>query len=275
MDLCLMKKIAALPIFIFLQVANYAFSQNADSTGFSKATTITPSKTDSIKKLFYLKDAVTITNKGISYIPIFSLGKPAVLFDLSMGNGKLFFEPQLRFSLIGEPWSFLYPVRYKIKSAGKFQMSAGVNPLMNFKNVMHSVNGALTTDLVSRRYLGGEFRSAYFITKNLSVGAYYLYFHGVSEYTFKNTHFTSVNTSFSNIQLGSKFFAKINAQVYYLNQDGLEGFYFNPVLTLLKRSFPFSIQTIMNTIIHTDIPGSEKFIWNASLIYSFNKTFKK
>jgi len=268
-----MKKALILLGLNFVLLSNYSFSQEA-----GKVLTVDSTysqKTDTAKKEFYIKGAATITNKGISYIPNFSLGKPAVILDLSMANKKLAFDPQLRFSVNGEPWAFLFSVRYKIKSTGKFQMSVGLNPLFNFKNVTYTVNGVSTTELVNRRYLGGEFRPTYFVTKNISVGAYYLYFRGMSDQTLKNTNFVSVNAQFSNIRLVWGCFAKINAQFYYLNQDWFDGFYFNPTLTLLKKKFPFSLQTIMNTVIDTNIPGSEKFIWNVSLIYSFNKTYIK
>jgi hypothetical protein len=257
-----MKKSIVSQVIILLLFTNYSFSQQTNS-----------SQTDSTTKNFYLKGAVTITNKGISYIPNLSLGKPAIIFDLSMANEKLSFDPQLRFSLMGEPWAFLFPVRYKIKSTGKFQLTAGLCPLMNFKPVTYTFKGASVTELANRRYVGGEFKPNYFFTKSISVGATYLYFSGVSNRAVKNTHFVSLNTNFSNIKLGSKFFVKFNPQVYYLYQDRKEGFYLNAVITLLKRDFPLSIQTNMNAVIQTTIPGSEDFIWNVSAIYNFNRTY--
>ncbi len=268
-----MKKIIVLLAVLFMILSKYSFSQNTDSTSVQKVSDKSSPKIDSTKKEFYLKGAVTITNKGISYIPNFLLGKPACIFDLSLGNKKLSFEPQLRFALNGEPWAFLFSARYKIKSTGKFQMSVGVNPLLNFKNVTYTVSGVQYTELVNRRYLGGEFKPTYFITKNISAGVHYLYFAGVSDRTVKNTNFIGVNANFSNIKLVWGLFTRINAQLYYLSQDDFGGYYFNPSLTLSKKNFPLSVQTIMNTIIDTDIPGSEKFIWNVSLIYSFNKIY--
>ncbi len=278
-----MKKIKLLLALYLIILPFCSFSQNADSTILHKTDTITPKrietkpspKADTTRKELFLKGGATVTNKGISYIPNFSLGKPAVIFDLSLANKRFSFEPQLRFALNSEPWSFLFSVRYKIKAKGKFQMSVGVNPLMNFKNITYLVNGVSTTDLVNRRYLGGEFRPTYFITKTISVSAYYLYFRGISERTLQNTHFASVITQLANIKLGKQFFAKFTAQFYYLNQDGLSGFYYNPTLTLSKRNFPIAIQTIMNGIIDTDIPGSQNFIWNASIIYSINNTYSR
>jgi len=50
---------------------------------------------DSTKTINHFGGAVTVTNNGISLLPTFSLGKPAVMFDMSAGNRKLSFEPQL------------------------------------------------------------------------------------------------------------------------------------------------------------------------------------
>jgi hypothetical protein len=268
-----MEKITVLPfsIFFFL-LPNFSFSQNANKANSPKADSINIQKVDSTKKDFYLKATVNLTNKGISYIPNFSIGKPAIIVDFSMGGRRLFFEPQFRFSLNGEPWAFLFPLRYKILN-GKFQLIAAVNPLMNFKNVTYVVDGVSTTDLVNRRYLGGELKPNYFISKNISVGASYLYFLGVSRGALKNTNFASINANFSHIKFGAGFFTKINMQIYYLNQDGKDGFYFSPTVILLKNNFPLSIQSIMNAAIRSNIPGSQKFIWNISLIYSFNKAY--
>lgn len=50
---------------------------------------------------------VSVTNNGISIVPALSLDKPATIFNLSVGN-RFRFEPEFRFSMEGEPWSFLF-----------------------------------------------------------------------------------------------------------------------------------------------------------------------
>jgi hypothetical protein len=265
-----MRRVNILFVLAYMILFTRSFSQEVRR---SDGGSIGVPKTDSAKKDFYLKGVVTITNKGISYIPNFSLGKPAIMFDLNLGNGKLFFEPQLRFALTSEPWAFLFPVRYKINPKGKFQISTGVNPLMNFKNLTYTVNGVSKTDLVNRRYLGGEFRPSYFFTKSFSIGANYLYFLGVSTGAVQHTHFVSVTANFTEVKFGKMFFAKLHTQFYYLDQGGLEGIYFNPAITLLRRKFPFSIQSIANITINSNIPGSEDLLWNVSLIYSISKAY--
>ena len=191
-------------------------------------------KTDSTKNIFQLKGAVTVTNKGISLIPTFTLGKPAVLFDLSMGKKKLFFEPQLKFSLKGKPWAFLFWWRYKLITDKKFSLTIGAHPAINFRTDSFFINGTQRATIVARRYLAGELVPNYFISKNVSVGLYYLYGRGLDQGTIKNGHFLTINANFSHIKLGNKFFARFIPQIYYLNQDGKDGFYYTTSLTLVK-----------------------------------------
>lgn len=50
----------------------------------------------------------SVTNNGISLIPSFSLGDPALIFDLKFKKGRLSFEPDMRFALEGKPWTFIF-----------------------------------------------------------------------------------------------------------------------------------------------------------------------
>lgn len=268
-----MKMNILILVFAFLQLTNHSFSQKADSQNSPTVFIVNSSKIDSQKNNFQLKEAITITNNGIAYIPSFSLQKPAIIIDLSLGDGKLSLEPSLRFAFNFQPWGFLFPVRYKIKSAGKFRITAGVVPGLAFKNVTLIDNGISTTGSVSASYLGGDLRPDFFISENISVGAYYYYLHGVSDGTLRNINLVSANVNFLKIKLGGGLFAKFTPQCYYLSQDKFSGFYFNHIIALLKRNSPFSLQALMTSTIHTDIPGSDKIIWNVSVIYSINKTY--
>src|SRR5215203_1775900 len=76
-------------LFPFFFLVQFSFSQ----------------KTDSTKKLNHFGAGVSVTNYGIAFVPAFSLGKPAVIFDMSVGR-RLSFDPQFRFALRSEPfWS--------------------------------------------------------------------------------------------------------------------------------------------------------------------------
>lgn len=246
-------------VFVFSIFTHFAFSQKVDST----------------KTIKRFGGAVTITNNGISLLPTFSLGKPAVMFDMSVGNQKLSFEPQFRFSLEGKPWAFLFWWRYKLLQTEKFKINVGAHPAIAFRTIPISINGDTNETIVAQLYLAGEFSPNYFITKNISIGMYYLYSHGFEEGATKNTHFVTINSNFTNIKLSDQFFMKFNPQVYYLRMDERDGYYVTATLTLAKRNFPLSLQSILNQTIETNIPAKSDFVWNVSLIYSFNKEYVK
>ena len=69
---------------------------------------------------------INLTNNGFSFIPLFSLGKPATTVNLSVGGKRLSFDPQFRFDLDGmRPWSFLFIWHYKLIKKERFQLRLG------------------------------------------------------------------------------------------------------------------------------------------------------
>ena len=240
-----MQKITGSLVVTFLLLTHFSFAQ----------------QTDSIKSSYQFKGAVTLTNKGISFIPSFSLGKPAAIFDLSMGKKKLFFEPQLRFSLAGKPWSFLFWWRYKLVSKNKVAVTLGAHPALNFRTDSFLVDGNKKAFITSRRYLAGELAPNYFVSQNISVGLYYLYSRGLDYGTTRITHFLTINSNISNINIGSRLYARVTPQVYYLKQDTKDGFFVTAAVTLLHKKIPLSVQSIVNKKIRSAIPGSKGFLW--------------
>lgn len=111
------------------------------------------------------------------------------------------------------------------------------------------------------------------LTKNISIGIYYLYSHGLDAGTIGNTNFVTLGANFSNIKLSRQFFLKL-LQFYYLKLDEKDGFYFTSTITLSKKNFPLSISAIVNKVIETDIAGKD-LVWNLSLLTPFTKNMLK
>lgn len=227
---------------------------------------------DSAKKITHFGGTITATQNGISLIPSFSLGRPAVMFDLNVGSKKLTFEPFFRFGMNGKPWSFIFWWRYKFINNSRFRMSVGVHPSYVFRTVSMNNNGTAVDINRADRYAAMDLTPSVVVSKNTTIGVYYLYSHGLDKTSVQNTHFITLNANFSHLKLAGKVYAKFNPQLYYLNMAGTDGFYATHSLSLAHEKFPLSIQTIMNKAIRTNIPG-RSFVWNASLIYSFNKNY--
>lgn len=243
--------------FILVSTALSCFSQTQDSS----------------KTFHHFSGAASVTNNGISLVPSFSLGRPATLLLMSLGGERFSIDPDIRFALDGKPWTFLFWARYKLFNEGRFRMNTGAHLGMNFRTSLLPVNAAPTETIVLRRYLAGELAPNYFLAKNISIGAYYLYSRGIDKGAVKNTHFITLNSNFSHIPITQQFYLRVNPQLFYLYQDGNTGHYFTSVFTVAKNNFPLSISSIINKSIRTNIPGSKDFIWNMSLIYSFNRNY--
>lgn len=249
-----MKKL--LLIAIVLHLAHTAFCQRAD-------TLQTPS---------FFSGIVTATNNGISLLPNFSLNKPAALFDLSMGKGRLSFDPMFRFSMEGKPWTFIFWGRYKLINRPKFKMSIGAHPSFVFRTITATVNGGANDYLTAQRYFAWEAAPTYPINKKTSVGIYYLGSHGLTKDLTQYTTFLAARAILSNIELPKRFKLTLIPQFYYLKQDTKAGTYLNATVILSKKNSPFSISAIASKAMNTTIPG-KNLIWNIGLNYNFNKQY--
>lgn len=224
------------------------------------------------KPLPYFAGTVGVNNNGISIVPSFSLGKPAVQFILTMGKNRFSIDPDLRFSLAGKPWSFLFWGRYQWIRREKFKFSTGAHLGLNYKTSVFPINGDTSAYTVARRYLAGEFFPRFALTKKITVGTYYLYSHGLDAGTIRNTHFITLFTHFSNLNLSKKYFLSLSPQLYYLKLDQNDGYYLTSSFTIGRKNFPLSISAILNKVIKTHIAG-KNLVWNVSLVYSFHKNY--
>lgn len=219
------------------------------------------------------RGTASITHNGVSLVPSFSLGDPALLFDLKFTKGKLSFEPDMRFSLEGKPWTMLFWFRYKAIEKEKFSLRVGAHPGLNFRTVNVIRNGQNEELIESRRYLGAEIVPTYEVTNKFSVGMYYLYARGFDEGV-KETNFLVLNAFFSQIPLSKTLYMNVKPQVYYLTSDKLTGYYTSAFLTLAKRNCPFSLTGVVNKGLSTQILPDDDFTWSVLLNYSFPSSGK-
>lgn len=247
--------VPALPLSLLLitstSLAGPAFSQAVDST---RSRTV-------------VDGLLTVTNKGISTIPSITLGKPAAILNVSIARSGFAFEPELKYGLNGKPWSFIFWGRYRL-DRDNFHLTIGEHPSVNFKTITVSINQTQTEVIEARRYLAGELYPSYSISRNVGVGAYYLYSHGFEADVAKNTNFLALRTTLSSVPRSTGYFVRFVPQVYYLKQDARDGTYGNCILTFGKANLPLSIGSQVNKTFRTSIMEGDDFIWNVSLSYA-------
>lgn len=227
---------------------------------------------DSIKPINHFNGVITVTNKGISTIPNLTLGKPAAIFAFSIGR-KFSAEPEIRMALEGKPWMIIFWRRYEIINNDRFFVKVRTNQTVTFKDFSDTTSSGINTYMLGQRTLTSDLTANYYITKNITIGPYYMYIYGVEKNVIKNTHYIALKAGFSNIRLSENFLFRISPQLYYLKMDKNDGFYFNSGFNLSRRNFPLSISALMSKSIKTEIPVGREFLWNISLVYTFNRNY--
>lgn len=235
-----------------------AFAQMVD-------TTQTPS---------FFSGQITATNNGISLIPNFSLNKPAALFDLSIGKGRLSFDPMFRFGLDGKPWTFVFWFRYKLIASKKFSMGIGAHPAFLFRAETAIVNGISKELTTTQRYVAWEASPTYRLNKKVGLGLYYLGSHGLTKDLIQYGHFVALKAIISNLKLTNQLNLSLVPQFYYLKQDQAAGTYFNASLGLAKTHFPVSVSANISKTINSEIKGKD-FLWSVGLVYNINNQYYK
>lgn len=251
-------QVIILGLLIFSSITT--FSQESDST-----------------KSFHFDGNVSVSNNGFSFIPTFNLGKPAAIATLSIGGDRFSFDPQFRFDLDGlKPWSFIFIWRYKVIKNDRWLVRAGLHlPAIAFRTREVYRGGVMTEELYAQRFFTPELTTSFKVSSHLSIGTYYIYGRGLEkEGQSKNTHFISLQFGIREIRLSKEIFLNWNPEIYYMNIDGSDGVYVAQNLTLAHKKLPFSISSMLNKGIKTNI-NSGDLDWNVSLIYSFKNELKK
>lgn len=222
---------------------------------------------------FFFKTSLSVTNNGFSIIPAFTLGKPAALLDMGIGNRRLSFEPQFRYALEGRPWSFVFIYRYKAIIKPKFNVSLGGHiPGLNYITRAITVNGVTENFSVARRFLAAEVIANYRLSERVWVGLYYLHGFGFQYDSPRNSDYLSFRASLPKLHIGKRILLDVAPQVFYLGLDGSNGYYVNATTTLSIKNFPISISSIVNKAVQSDIAAKD-FDWNVSLVYNVDRRY--
>jgi len=236
---------------------------------FSLTRTVFSQGNDPMDDNLDVSGAVSITNQGISIVPALSLGKPAALYNFSVGK-RFRFEPELNFAMEGDPWSFLLWLRYDLLENEKFSLTAGVHPGYSFRKVpaltVEAENSEEITEVL--KYLAGDLSTRYSITNNVDTGVYYLQGHGLETAEPDQIHYLSLYTSFSDILLFSRLYLDFSPEIYYLKIDEIDGIYAASGITLGIKDIPITVSSTINKIIESKIENDDP-LWNISLNYSF------
>ncbi len=232
------------------------FAQNEDSTR--------------LNKFFKFSGDISITNNGISLIPSFALGKPALLAFFAAKKGRFSYEPQSGFSLEAKPWFTSHWLRYKLVHQSRVDLNVGTSFSAAFFSSSIVSNGVVREAILAERFINLELMPVYKVSEKSSVSLMYWYgFNVGKEANTERLHFLTLNGNFFNISLGKSWQGRLIPQVFYLFQDGRKGVYFSNSIGIAHYKLPLWLSSQINQPIHTNIEPNLGFLWNVMLTYSF------
>ncbi len=223
---------------------------------------------DSLKQKEPLKATanIQITNNGISLFPNLSLGKPATIINVAVGKKNIFFEPELRWRLNGDPWSYIFWLRFRPKRTEHFSWHVGAHPSYIISEKPISINGQTTNRWIASRFLASEIVPVWHYSPKFSVGLHMLASKGLDPYGVQKSTYISLQPRFPHIDLSHKFYLGFFPQLFHLTLDDNEGTYYSHMLSINKDNFPLYISTVFTYKIKSTIAG-DTFVWSFGLNY--------
>lgn len=241
------RRTAALAIALGASLAHTGAAQTGDALG---APTVA--------------GAITVTNKGISTVPTFTLGRPAVTFDIFIRHRRFGVDPQIRYALDGVPWAFLFWLRYRAVHTGRFDLLLGAHPAVNFRESSVAIAGETREVIIARRFLASEVQPTWTVARDVSVGAYWLYSRALESDLARHNNFVTLRARHANLLRSRRLAAQLLVQPYYLRQDDRDGTYVNSALTLGRTGWPLSLGASLTAPLRTNVPRGDETLWNVS-----------
>jgi hypothetical protein len=220
-------------------------------------------KADSSKTRLQAAASVSLNSNGISSIPAFSLGKPAIIASIALTKNRLSYEPLLAFGFDLRPWFIDNWLRYKIINKPKLEFRTGVC----ISTFFSEYEGKDESIWQSQRYNVFELTWIYKILPNSSLTFAYWHDRGQDKGTLRG-HFFNLVGERSEINVGKNVLLFAALQVFYINYDGNnDGIFLSPKISTSLKNVPFSVFFQGIQALDSNISPFPGFKWNLGLSY--------
>jgi len=210
--------------------------------------------------------AFSINSNGISSIPAFSLGDPAIMVAVGLAKGRFSFDPVLAYDLEMKPWFFDSWVHYLIVDKPAFKLRTGINFSMYFSDLLLPEDEIV---LQGQRYWAFELAGIYNINPKTSLTVLVWNDRGQDPGTITGIY-TSLAIDRSEIPVGKRVLLAGSLQIFNIAYDGNnDGLFISPRIAGSIRKVPVSLFFQAIQPITTNISPYPGFKWNIGASYSF------
>lgn len=208
--------------------------------------------------------SLSFNTNGLASIPVFSLGKPALIAGVNISKGRFSYDPVLAYSFEMKPWFIDNWLHYKIIQNPKFELKAGVN-FSTFCSGF-AVNG--DEIIKAERYFAFSISPSFRLSTVSSLTFDYWSDNGQEKNSISG-HYIGLAYDRSEINVGKKLQFSLNLMLFQLLYEGdNDGLFVSPTVTASIRKFPVSIFFQATQSVSSNIPDLQNFRWNAGVRYN-------
>ena len=220
---------------------------------------------DTIADKVKINGNIQVTNNGISFVPAFSLGKPAAITMLYITSNRFYYYPEFDFGLNAKPWSIGNRIGYNFIMKGKFNMALGTGLGLYFNRRDSLINNE---EFQLQRYTMAELNFGYNFSATRRIQAFIFYSTALDKVGIKSGEMVMLNFIFDRLMLWKGSYLSIVPTVVWLkNTAPFNGVFVSQVtsfhLVRFKPNLSFQTTLPVYTEPHSD------FIWNVGLNFPF------
>ena len=231
---------------------------------FISAISYSAEPADSSKKKLKASATFSLNSDGISSIPAFSLGKPAVMASVSLAKNRFSYDPTLAYGLDFKGWFIDSWLHYRLIDKPHFEFRPG----FNFSTFFSDYKLQDITIREAQRYFTFEFTGIYKFSPNTSLTIGYWNDRGQEKGTLIG-HFFNLVGQRSDIKLGKNVMLTVDFQIFYIDYEGdNDGLFLSPKVSAALRNKPFAIFFQPIQALESNITPYPGFRWNLGLAYS-------
>ncbi len=218
------------------------------------------------KPLVHAYGNIQLTNNGVAPVPVFALGRPAVIANTYIRKGRFYFNNDLMFGLDAKPWTINNRAGFFVVDNEKLSLHIATDLSLFFLQRDPNVNNHEEYQL--QRYWGNEVNGEYRIKPDRKIQFSFWHTITMDNIGIAREEFFNVAYSIENIPIGRNFLFGFRPNALYIyDHQMLEGVYVGQTSTIQYRKWGFNafLQTMwpVHTIPH--VP----FIWNTGLNIPF------
>lgn len=224
---------------------------------------------DTTKVSTVFSGSIQLTNNGISLVPAFSLGDPALVAFFEAKRKRFSYCPQFSFDSEGKPWYMNQWLRYQVIDKRKISYRSSISYSFLYKPTEEIIDGNTVPIIKTDRNILFEQLLVKGLTSKTVLVFAHLYGLSVEKGGIK-LNLVTLATSTKGISLSKKVAMDVSPSIFYLTYTGNnEGLFTTQNIGVRHQKYPVSLGFQATEPLWMKNLNVKSFNWALSAIYTF------